>query len=64
MPKNSYVSGKKKLMNRAKTSRFAHPVCTLWKKKQMCYILQGVIESCTDILTTSYWLHVELAKNI
>jgi hypothetical protein len=26
--------------------------------------VQGVIESCTDILTTSYWLHVELAKNI
>jgi hypothetical protein len=26
--------------------------------------LQGVIESCTDILTTSYWLHVELGKNI
>jgi hypothetical protein len=25
---------------------------------------QGVIESCTDILTTSYWLHVELGKNI
>jgi hypothetical protein len=22
-----------------------------------------VIESCTDILTTSYWLHVELGKN-
>jgi hypothetical protein len=27
-------------------------------------VLQGVIESCTDILTTSYWLHVELGKNI
>jgi hypothetical protein len=27
-------------------------------------IIQGVIESCTDILTTSYWLHVELGKNI
>jgi hypothetical protein len=26
--------------------------------------IQGVIESCTDILTTSYWLHVELGKNI
>jgi hypothetical protein len=25
--------------------------------------IQGVIESCTDILT-SYWLHVELGKNI
>jgi hypothetical protein len=21
--------------------------------------IQGVIESCTDILTTSYWVHVE-----
>jgi hypothetical protein len=26
--------------------------------------IQGVIESCTDILTTSYWIHVELEKNI
>jgi hypothetical protein len=26
--------------------------------------IQGVIESCTDILPTSYWLHVELGKNI
>jgi hypothetical protein len=26
--------------------------------------IQGVIESWTDILTTSYWLHVELGKNI
>jgi hypothetical protein len=26
--------------------------------------IQGVIESCTDILTTSYWLRVELGKNI
>jgi hypothetical protein len=26
--------------------------------------IQGVIESCTDILTTSYWFHVELGKNI
>jgi hypothetical protein len=28
------------------------------------FIIQGVIESCTDILTTSYWRHVELEKNI
>jgi hypothetical protein len=26
--------------------------------------IQGVIESCTDILTTNYWLHVELGKNM
>jgi hypothetical protein len=26
--------------------------------------IQGAIESCTDILTTSYWLHVELGKSI
>jgi hypothetical protein len=26
--------------------------------------IQGVIKSCTDILTTSYWLHVELAKSL
>jgi hypothetical protein len=24
--------------------------------------IQGVIESCTDIVTASYWLHVELGK--
>jgi hypothetical protein len=32
--------------------------------KQIKFGIQAVIESCTDILTTSYWLHVELAKNI
>jgi hypothetical protein len=26
--------------------------------------IQGDFESCADILTTSYWLHVELGKNI
>jgi hypothetical protein len=26
--------------------------------------IQGVVESCTDTPTTSYWLHVELGKNI
>jgi hypothetical protein len=26
--------------------------------------IQGVIQSCTDIFTTCYWLHVELGKNI
>jgi hypothetical protein len=26
--------------------------------------LQGDFESCADILITSYWLHVELGKNI
>jgi hypothetical protein len=30
----------------------------------MSFKIQGVIESCADILTTSYWLHVELGKNI
>jgi hypothetical protein len=24
--------------------------------------IQGVFESCADILITSYWLHVELGK--
>jgi hypothetical protein len=27
-------------------------------------IIQGDIESCADILITSYWLHVELGKNV
>jgi hypothetical protein len=26
--------------------------------------IQGGFESCADILITSYWLHVELGKNI
>jgi hypothetical protein len=26
-------------------------------------LFEGVIESCADILTTSYWLHVELGQN-
>jgi hypothetical protein len=26
--------------------------------------IQGVFESCAEILTTSHWLHVELGKNI
>jgi hypothetical protein len=26
--------------------------------------LQGVFGSCAEIFTTSYWLHVELGKNI
>jgi hypothetical protein len=30
----------------------------------MSFKIQGVIESCADIPTTSYWLHVELGKNI
>jgi hypothetical protein len=34
------------------------------RKKYTIKYIQGVIESCTDILTTSYWLHVELGKNI
>jgi hypothetical protein len=27
-------------------------------------IIQGDFESCADILITSYWLHVDLGKNI
>jgi hypothetical protein len=26
--------------------------------------VQGDFESCADILITSYWLHVELGKNV
>jgi hypothetical protein len=28
------------------------------------YVIQGDFKSCADILITSYWLHVELGKNI
>jgi hypothetical protein len=26
--------------------------------------IQGDFENCADILITSYWLHVELGKNV
>jgi hypothetical protein len=29
-----------------------------------CKYVQSVFEMCAEILTTSYWLHVELGKNI
>jgi hypothetical protein len=32
-----------------------------WK---LFHTVQGDFESCAEILTTSYWLHVELGKNI
>jgi hypothetical protein len=38
------------------TSKIQH---VFWK-----VALQGDFESCADILITSYWLHVELGKNI
>jgi hypothetical protein len=28
------------------------------------FSIQGDFESCADILITSYWLHVELGKNV
>jgi hypothetical protein len=36
------------------------------RKKQISdeIIIQDDFESCAEILTTSYWLHVELGKNI
>jgi hypothetical protein len=34
------------------------------KKQSKQKSIQGVFESCAEILTTSYWLHVELGKNI
>jgi hypothetical protein len=34
----------------------------LEKKLPFLKKIQGDIESCTDILTTSYWLHVEQPK--
>jgi hypothetical protein len=36
--------------------------CNLYKILVLDRHIQVVIESCTDILTTSYWLHVELGK--
>jgi hypothetical protein len=36
--------------------------CDPFEDKILVVHIQGVIESCTDILTTSYWLHVELGK--
>jgi hypothetical protein len=36
--------------------------CNLYKILVLDGHIQVVIESCTDILTTSYWFHVELGK--
>jgi hypothetical protein len=36
----------------------------LEKKLLFLKKIQSLFESYTDILTTSYWLHVELGKNI
>jgi hypothetical protein len=33
-------------------------------RKFLLEFIQGVSERCGEILTTSYWLHVELGKNI
>jgi hypothetical protein len=30
----------------------------------LVFEIQGDFESCADILITSYWLHVELGKNV
>jgi hypothetical protein len=30
----------------------------------LCLCIQGVIEMRDQILTTSYWLHIEIGKNI
>jgi hypothetical protein len=31
---------------------------------ELSQAIQGDFESCAEILTTSYWLHAELGKNI
>jgi hypothetical protein len=44
---------------------FCQPKC-IWLNEGYfaCMNIQGDFESCADILITSYWLHVELGKNI
>jgi hypothetical protein len=38
-------------------------VCLKRNKITSCSeTIQGVIETCTDILTTSYWFHIELTR--
>jgi hypothetical protein len=34
------------------------------QKSKFDTYIQGDFESCADILITSYWLHVELGKNV
>jgi hypothetical protein len=34
----------------------------MYKSYEILTYIQGVFESCAEILTTSYWLHVELCK--
>jgi hypothetical protein len=33
-------------------------------RENIILLIQGDFESCANILITSYWLHVELGKNI
>jgi hypothetical protein len=37
---------------------------TLCLRNLKTYLIQGVIEMHGQILTTSYWLYIELGKNI
>jgi hypothetical protein len=45
----------------SQSSESSTPTSTPNLKK---HYIQGVIEMCDQILTTTYWLHVELGKNI
>jgi hypothetical protein len=42
----------------------SHCIVTRFGKIKFLDVIQGVIEIRDQILTTSYWRHVELGKNI
>jgi hypothetical protein len=43
---------------------FTTLISSIFKSIDILECIQGDFESCADILITSYWLHVELGKNI
>jgi hypothetical protein len=52
-------------MQKKELSKSVQPFSSdaLTNQQHFIFIIQGVFESCAEILITSYWLHVELGKN-
>jgi hypothetical protein len=64
---NYYKLNKINKYNRQLTrivARIASLTYNIGSGKTTINVIQGDFESCADILITSYWLHVELGKNI
>jgi hypothetical protein len=54
----------KKSVKYGERSQFRNPNWSVQKFMPKIKYIQGDFESCADILITSYWLHVQLGKNI